>query len=56
MSWAAQRSLLPVGVDGSLGVAYSTFLHLAVLWVPVNLAGLFFLWKLRLSPWVALGR
>ena len=53
---ASQRALLAVGVDIPLGTAYAAFLHLVVLWAPVNLVGLFFIWRLRLSPWGVLGR
>ncbi len=45
----AQQTLMSLGVGASLAGAYSGFLHLVALWLPVNLAGLALLWKNNLS-------
>ena len=45
----AQQTLIALGVGGSLAAAYAGFLHLAALWLPVNLAGLAILWRQNLS-------
>ena len=45
----AQQTLLALGVGASLGAAYSTFVHLVALWLPVNLVGLFILWSQNIS-------
>jgi len=46
----AKASLVAFGVADEAAVAYSIFLHTIALWLPVNLLGLFFLWKESLSP------
>ena len=46
---AAQQTLIALGVGASLAGAYSAFVHLAALWLPVNLVGLILLWKQNLS-------
>ena len=45
----AQQTLLALGVGASLSGAYSGFVHLVALWLPVNIAGLLLLWKNNLS-------
>ncbi|MQG32229.1 MAG: flippase-like domain-containing protein [SAR202 cluster bacterium] len=45
----AQQTLVSLGVGASLAGAYSGFVHLVALWLPVNLAGLALLWKNNLS-------
>ena len=45
----AQQTLLALGVDASIGAAYSGFVHLAALWLPVTLLGLVLAWKQNLS-------
>ena len=45
----AQQTLMSLGVGASLAGAYSGFMHLVALWLPVNLAGLALLWKSNLS-------
>ena len=45
----AQQTLLAVGVDPSTGAAYSGFVHLVALWLPVNLVGLVLAWKQNMS-------
>jgi hypothetical protein len=40
---------MALGVGASLAGAYSGFVHLVALWLPVNLAGLVLLWKNNLS-------
>jgi hypothetical protein len=40
---------MALGVGASLAGAYSGFVHLAALWLPVNVAGLALLWKNNLS-------
>ena len=45
----AQQTLMALGVGASLAGAYSGFVHLVALWLPVNLAGLALLWKNNLS-------
>ncbi len=46
---AAQQTLVALGVGASVGAAYAGFLHLVVLWLPVNLVGLAFWWRQDLS-------
>ena len=46
---AAQQTLVALGVGASVGAAYAGFLHLVVLWLPVNLVGLAFWWRQHLS-------
>jgi len=36
----AQQTLVAMGVDATVAAAYSLFLHIGALWLPVNLAGL----------------
>lgn len=45
----AQQTLMVLGVGPSLAGAYSGFVHLVALWLPVNLVGLALLWKNQLS-------
>ncbi|MAQ12407.1 MAG: hypothetical protein CL721_03480 [Chloroflexi bacterium] len=45
----AQQTLMSLGVGASLAGAYSGFVHLVALWLPVNIAGLVLLWKNNLS-------
>jgi len=45
----AQQTLLALGVGASLAVAYSGFVHLIALWLPVNIVGLALLWTKNLS-------
>lgn len=45
----AQQTLVALGVGASSAGAYAAFLHLAALWLPVNLAGLAFMWQHNLS-------
>ncbi len=45
----AQQTLMVLGVGASLAGAYAAFLHLAALWLPVNLAGLAFIWQQNVS-------
>lgn len=45
----AQQTLMALGVGASLAGAYSGFVHVVALWLPVNLAGLALLWKNDLS-------
>jgi hypothetical protein len=45
----SQQTLMSLGVGASLAGAYSGFVHLVALWLPVNIAGLILLWKNNLS-------
>ena len=45
----AQQTLMALGVGASLAGAYSGFVHLIALWLPVNLVGLALLWRGNLS-------
>ena len=45
----AQQTLMALGVGASLAGAYSGFVHLVALWLPVNLVGLALLWKNNIS-------
>ena len=45
----AKATLVAFAVDGSLAAAYAFFVHIVALWLPVNILGLFFLWKENLS-------
>jgi uncharacterized membrane protein YbhN (UPF0104 family) len=45
----AQQTLMALGVGASLAGAYSGFVHLVALWLPVNLVGLALLWRSNLS-------
>ena len=45
----AQQTLVVLGVGATVAVAYSGFVHLVALWLPVNLVGLVILWKQNLS-------
>ena len=47
----AQQTLMALGVGASLAGAYSVFVHLVALWLPVNLAGLALLLINNLSLW-----
>jgi uncharacterized protein (TIRG00374 family) len=46
---AAQQTLMALGVGASVAGAYAAFVHLAALWLPVNLVGLAIMWKQNLS-------
>ena len=46
---AAQQTLVALGVGAPVAAAYSGFLHVVALWLPVNLVGLALLWKYHLS-------
>ena len=41
----AKSTLVAFGVAAEPAAAYSFFVHIVALWLPVNLAGLFFMWK-----------
>ncbi len=45
----AQQTLGAVGVDAALAASYALVVHLVALWLPVNLAGLGFMWRENLS-------
>ena len=45
----AQQTLVALGVGASVAGAYAGFVHLAALWLPVNVVGLILLWKQNLS-------
>jgi len=45
----AQQTLVALGVGASLAGAYSVFVHLVALWLPVNLVGLALMWQSNLS-------
>jgi hypothetical protein len=45
----AQQTLMSLGVGASLAGAYSGFVHLVALWLPVNIVGLALMWKNNLS-------
>jgi len=45
----AQQTLMALGVGASVAGAYVGFLHLAALWLPVNLVGLALMWQQHLS-------
>ena len=45
----AKQTLLALGVGAELAIAYSGFVHLIALWLPVNIVGLALLWKNNLS-------
>ena len=44
-----QQTLIALGVGASVAGVYVGFLHIVALWLPVNLAGLVWLWKQNLS-------
>ena len=46
---AAQQTLVVLGLNSSLAAAYSGFVHIIALWLPVNLLGILFLWKHNMS-------
>ena len=46
---AAKSSLIAFGVGVEPAAAYAFFVHIVALWLPVNILGLFFLWKERMS-------
>ena len=46
---AAQQTLVVLGLNSSLAAAYSGFIHIIALWLPVNLLGILFLWKHNMS-------
>lgn len=45
----AQQTLMALGVGPTLAGAYSGFVHLVALWLPVNIVGLALMWKNNLS-------
>lgn len=45
----AQQTLVALGIGSTLAGTYAGFLHLATLWLPVNLAGLALMWKHNVS-------
>ncbi|GIS93887.1 MAG: hypothetical protein CM1200mP22_11240 [Dehalococcoidia bacterium] len=45
----AQQTLVALGVGATVAGAYSGFIHLVALWLPVNIVGLILLWKGNLS-------
>jgi uncharacterized membrane protein YbhN (UPF0104 family) len=45
----AQQTLVALGVGATVAGAYSAFVHLVALWLPVNLVGLLILWKQNLG-------
>lgn len=45
----AKSSLVAFGVAGDTAAAYSFFVHIIALWLPVNILGAVFLWKENLS-------
>ena len=47
--YVAQQTLLALGVGASVGTAYALVVHLAALWLPVNLVGLTLAWKQNVS-------
>ena len=45
----AKSTLIAFGVAAEPAVAYSFFVHIVALWLPVNILGLLFLWKENVS-------
>ncbi len=45
----AKSTLVAFGVGAEAAAAYSFFVHIIALWLPVNILGLLFLWKENLS-------
>ena len=45
----AKSTLVAFGVAGEPAAAYSFFVHIMALWLPVNIMGLLFLWRENLS-------
>ena len=45
----AKSTLVAFGVAAEPAVAYAFFVHIVALWLPVNLLGLLFLWKEKVS-------
>lgn len=45
----AQQTLGILGVDAAVAASYALVVHLVALWLPVNLAGLAFMWRENLS-------
>ena len=45
----ATSTLIAFGVGGDPAATYSLFVHIVALWLPVNILGLFFLWRERVS-------
>lgn len=45
----AQQTLIALGVSASVAAAYATFVHIVVLWLPVNLVGVLILLRQNLS-------
>ena len=45
----AQQTLVALGVGATVAGAYSGFIHIVALWLPVNIVGLILLWKGNLS-------
>ena len=45
----AKSTLVAFGVAGEAAAAYSFFVHIIVLWLPVNILGMVFLWRENMS-------
>ena len=45
----AQQTLGVMGVGAAVAASYALVVHLVALWLPVNLAGLAFMWRENLS-------
>ena len=45
----AQQTLAILGVGAAVAASYALVVHLVALWLPVNLAGLIFMWRENLS-------
>ena len=45
----AKSTLVALGVGAGTAAAYSFFIHIITLWLPVNIMGVFFLWREHLS-------
>ena len=45
----AKSTLVAFGVAGEAAATYSFFVHIVALWLPVNILGLFFLWRENVS-------
>lgn len=45
----AKVTLVTFGIGSEAATAYAFFVHIIALWIPVNILGLFFLWKENIS-------
>ena len=45
----AKSTLVAFGVTGEAAAAYAFFVHIVVLWLPVNILGVLFLWRENFS-------